>query len=534
MTSSTPDQISSPSSRAMSLFEIADLVASFSTRHVCVRLAQTSGVLCTASVPYIWAYVEDARNLFRLLPTMIEDDSDHGFSWTKIYLENLQDGHFGIFSAYAPHVKILDVYGRSREYYEVSYWRYLIERARERPLLPNLRALIIASDKRLVEREIASDQAAWAGAFASPSLLEFTVAFCEEGYASGISYAAASFILEILAQRSPKLQTLGLLVDNDKGDEEENGESAFLVFFTTRKFESYLSIFADLRHVSGTAAWFHDQPFQKLGELPHLETLTVYRSFDVDYGKIDSWRNRKNLFPALHSLTLSNLYKRDAKFVLSRGAALFKNLTFLHLSLYQEFRYDNSLDGEQLILLLPSLREAVHLMRLELAVDSQTKNYMFDKSGMDVFSKLPLLELSLKPFYLSENAINMDLGAVWALLTRLEMPTHRASLADLSRFATIPCLNYLELFLDLQLNDTQQTNTIHQTELTRLVASPGSTITSDPDEIQLVVHFLASAWPNLSSVTWSQLDKPEAEQTQYRVYADNLNYCISELHSAGA
>ncbi|QRV89544.1 hypothetical protein RhiJN_17562 [Ceratobasidium sp. AG-Ba] len=531
MASNTPDQISSPSSRAMSLFEIADLVASFSTRHVCVRLAQTSGVLCTASVPYIWAYVDDARNLFRLLPTMIEDDSDHGFSWTKIYLENLQDDDFGIFSAYAPHVKVLDVYGRSREYYEVSYWRCLIQRARERPLLPNLRALIVASDKRLVEREIASDQAGWAGAFASPSLLEFTVVFCEKDYSSGISYAAASFILQILAQRSPKLQILGLLPDNDKGDEGENGESAFLAFFTDRRFESYLSSFADLRHVSGTVAWFHDQPFQKLGELPYLETLTVYRSFDVDYDKADLWKSRKDLFPALHSLTLSNLYKHSAKFALSRGAALFPNLTFLHLSLYHEFQYDDGLDGEQLISLLPTLLEGVHLSRLELAVDSQTKNYMFDKSGMDVFSKLPLVELSLKPFYLTENAINMDLGAVWPLLTRLELPTHRAPLADLSSFATIPCLKYLALRLDLWPNDNQKTSTIHQTELTQLVACPVSTIASEPDEIQSIAHVLVITWPNLSSVTWSQL---EAEEAQSRMYADNLNCCISELRPAEA
>jgi hypothetical protein len=58
----------------MSIFkmqEIAGLVCSFSEPRDQVGLMRTCRVVCNAALPFVWHTVNDARNLFRLLPPVI-------------------------------------------------------------------------------------------------------------------------------------------------------------------------------------------------------------------------------------------------------------------------------------------------------------------------------------------------------------------------------------------------------------------------------------------------------------------------------
>ncbi|KAG8702525.1 hypothetical protein FRC08_003438 [Ceratobasidium sp. 394] len=480
-----------PNSRQVfSIPELATLIANFSTTQSCARLLQTCKLLYKIAAPYVWEHVDGARHLLALIPWAIETPT-YGIIGNPPEEIDLvgssQFEHpFRRFDIYAPHVRSLDVYGHEGNYFKISGWTVLISHARQRALLPNLHTLTIRTSCDLH----GPDQPMWVGAFASPSLVNLLVIPGDPLNLPTISYSAASFILGSLMTHCPRLQKLGLFPSVVIGDFGGEGESGLLAFLSREPFYKYLDGVTSLRHLSSTLAWFRPEALPVLGQLPHLETMSIYSGPDDsdDHGDFDM---DNNLFPALTGLYLHLLDPWDVGRVM-RLTPLIKNIRSLDMETDPN-RFNNNDPTEWLIgELFPVLTDAPHLTELTIKVKPPNgpavSAFEIGESVLTIFSRLPLESLFLDNIVLSRRTLNVDLGAAWPSLTRLQMPAHHASFTWLPRFAAIPSLQYLELKLGLENGHITGFHGPGQSVLTNLATGAGATIGSIFADIDVVAR----------------------------------------------
>ncbi|KAG8737489.1 hypothetical protein FRC10_008110 [Ceratobasidium sp. 414] len=474
--------------QVFSIPELATLISSFCTAQDCARLLRTCRLLYKITIPFVWEHVDGARQLLSLVIAAFEKpgrESRGALREIDLVGSFRIDDPFPRFDIYAPHVRSLNVYGHERNYFKVSGWRVLISHAQERVLLPNLHTLTIQTS---CDRH-GPDQPMWVGAFASPSLVNLLVVPGGGSDPATVSYSAAAFILDSLMTHRPKLQKLGLFPNLAIGDFGGEGESGLLAFLPGDPFYEYLDGTSSLRHLSSTLAWFQREALPILGQLPHLETMSIYSwpkdAEDHDF-EIDD-----NLFPSLTGLNLYHLAPWDVERVI-RLRPLIKGLKSLFLEtnlnrLGSEEDPTEWLNGE----LFPLLKDAPHITDLNIKVKSPSRAfnvYEIGESVLTVFSRLPLECLSLDGLILSGGALNVDLGTMWQCLTRLQMPSHHASFAWLLWFAAIPSLQYLEVQLDLQNEHIVDFRGPGQPALTTLVTGSGGKISPTFSDIDLVAR----------------------------------------------
>ncbi|KAG9124389.1 hypothetical protein FRC07_011803 [Ceratobasidium sp. 392] len=434
------------------------------------------------AVPYVWKHVDDARNLFKLLPDFQ--------SYDKAFLNTVPDiaDSFLRFDYYAPHVQSLDVYGNKGQYYGVVGWKLLIWRARERFLLPNLHTLVIQSHGD----SHSQDQPFWVGAFASPSLINLSITADETRQSMNISFSAASFVLKLLMAHNSRLEKLGLFPDCSIGiPEEEEEESSLLIFLTGEPFYKYVDGVTSLRHLAGTLAWFEGESLQILGRLPYLETLSFYSVFN-EPGAYGDFEVADGMFPSLTGLYLYGLDPWDVERITGLPHLL-KNIKSFSLEVNV-----NAIDDDQDHIewltedLFPFLPHTPRITELKIQLcpreDSETQFYELGESVLARFSGLPLESLFLDNIVFSDTAGNLDLAAMWPYLTQLRMPAHPTSLIWLPRLVTIPQLRHLELRLDLRNEPINVLHGFEQSTLTTLVAGEGSKTCLSAGDIELVAR----------------------------------------------
>ncbi|KAG9091023.1 hypothetical protein FS749_000120 [Ceratobasidium sp. UAMH 11750] len=305
--SSEITNFTSESLQVFSIPELASLVSSLSATQDCARLLRTCKLLYEVALPYVWEHVDGALNLLELM--------ESSYTMPKGYLEQphteialsdnfYESNPFSRFDVYAPHVKSLDVYGRNRQVFKVTGWAILVSRAHQRVLLPNLHTIVIQTKPR--EDSFGPDQAMWIGAFASPSLINLLITPSRPRVAPTVSYAAASFILRSVMVHRPALRRLGLYPHMEIGNFGEEGESSFLAFLSGAPFYQYVAGVTSLRHLSGILAWFEDEALKVIGQLTHLETISIYSGFD-EPGAHGELEMADDSFPSLRGLEVFHL-----------------------------------------------------------------------------------------------------------------------------------------------------------------------------------------------------------------------------------
>ncbi|KAG8695631.1 hypothetical protein FRC09_009025 [Ceratobasidium sp. 395] len=317
-----------------------------------------------------------------------------------------------------------------------------------------------------------------------------------------VSYHAASFIMRSLTSHCPKIEKLGLFPESSDGEHAEDGESSLLAFLSGDNFYEYASILTSLKHLTGTFAWFKVPALQILGQLPHLESIAVYGADDADY---EGSELTEDLFPTLQSLTLhrSNCFNT----LETLGATqVIKNLTLLHVTLDicagELDADDNTWLMEEFFPLLLNTPRLADLKINAHANYVRDDNFVIGESVLRIFQGLPgLKRLHLDEVYLSDEALQFDLASAWPSVTHLKLPGHAASLASLSRFASLPELYHLELQMELYDPTREYDTTL--SPLMVLEASFGSAICSKFEEMDRVLHALLNTFPELTRVVWA-------------------------------
>jgi hypothetical protein len=154
--------------------------------------------------------------------------------WTQYIGVGAPIEAFTRFRLYAKHIRHLDAFGELGRYYTVSGWQALMLHARRQTLLPNLASLTLHSSSD----EHGPDQLMWAAAFASSSLVEFSIVPSVASSGSRISYLAASAVLKTITKRSPRIQKLGVFPSEELGGQMNDGGNYLLNFLSVSTWRS--------------------------------------------------------------------------------------------------------------------------------------------------------------------------------------------------------------------------------------------------------------------------------------------------------
>ncbi|KAG8760484.1 hypothetical protein FRC12_009566 [Ceratobasidium sp. 428] len=525
--------LGSRSQRVFSVPELAIRVLDFSATQDCARLLRTCRSLHKPAIPYVWHDVDDVRHLLLLLGEAFENPLG-GSKTTEprdVWLVDTikSNNAFTRFDVYAPHVKTLDVYGSRREHFKIVGWKVLIARARKQALLPNLHTLVT----RTSCGSHGPDQLMWVEAFNSPSLINVLITPDKPGMAPTISYEAASAIMRTIEPQVSNLRNIGLFPDYRVGDHSHDGESTFLALLSGDPFYMYIRGASSLQHLSGSLGWMNEEPILILGQLPCLETITisVFDNFGLDF----NFELPEDSFPSLHGLYLHGLYTSNAVQIL-RLKPLLKGLKSLELHMDMDEPEPEHMDYDEWLaeIFFPRLVDAPHVEKLKIDVDDDDSfpldPYVINRPSLIILSHLPLGFLRLGNLVLNSEALQLNLNEIWPSLTQLEIPAQPVSLAGLPKFVAIPCLQHLEIQLDLQREAVAEPYGLGESSLISLVASKGGKVCSKFADVDYVTRALLSIAPHLTCITWPTPgeDASKKEVRQYEC-AEILNGYLSSL-----
>ncbi|KAG9122179.1 hypothetical protein FRC07_001558 [Ceratobasidium sp. 392] len=216
----------------------------------------------------------------------------------------------------------------------------------------------------------------------------------------------------------------------------------------------HLARLTTLTHLSGTFAWFEQKPVLILAKLPNLESISIYLDED-DTGPCQNLNSllSDDSFPSLRELTLDRAHIFQALRVLKAGR-LVGRLTTLRLGIEDEdFGFDN-IHGvwETEDYRFPDLfTHATHLNHLEVTVYEPDILLPFDQYILWALLELPIQTMKLHGVRLDDvELVTEEMDVAWPDLTDLRIPDYPVTLYDISDFALMSGLRYLEVQLDFR------------------------------------------------------------------------------------
>ncbi|KAF8599982.1 hypothetical protein BDV93DRAFT_559804 [Ceratobasidium sp. AG-I] len=442
------------SQRIFRVPELAALICSFTSISDRARLLRVSRTFFDVAIPSVWREVDGVEQLFRLLSTCVMTfNSSNALVEVQLNIHPRECVPFSRFDLYASHVKSLDIYGSRRDAFRVSGWSLLLDRARQEPLLPNLRTLIIKTPLKSARgKPHLPDQLMWIMSFSSPSMTILSTPPTEASKPPTISYRAASAVLKSMTQCHSNIQELSLFPDSLLGCHRDDGENSLLFFVSGKAFYQYLVGANQLRRLSGTMAWLKPEPLLVLGRLPLLESITIYSSFDT-HDWSDEPEVSEDSFPSLQQLSMHEVDPYDLLQVLRTGN-MFQHVTSLDLGFdVTQFLPEEPVELWMIETLFPVLSNVPHLCDFSLkipALEDKEPLTVITPSVLGIFSALPLKSVTLGNMEWPFRSWPHNLGISWPLVTKLSLPDQALSLDLLHRFAVLPQLEYLELKLDVQ------------------------------------------------------------------------------------
>lgn len=357
---------------------------------------------------------------------------------------------FQRFDFYAPHVKSLDIYGIREDPFRVVGWSLLIERTWRKPLLPNLRSLIMKVPEMITRTKFySSDQLMWTLAFASSSLETYSVWPVGANNFSTITYGAASACLKAVMQHRPNIRQLSLFQDASSSHRLDDENSSILLFVSGAPYYQHLASASTLQHLTGTTAWLQPEPWLVLSRLPQLESITLYLCADEPPHQSQN-RLSSQSFRSLRQFSTRGVGPNDILRVLSSSYNI-RHVTSLELD-FHIYALDPSVDPATwaIEVMFPALTNFLHLCHLSIKpTRSRDPLVVIGTSVLDVLSRLPLKTVHLGGMVCPSSPWPENFTAAWPLVTSLSLPAQPGTAESLFHFATLPNLEHLELKLDL-------------------------------------------------------------------------------------
>ncbi|KAF8604382.1 hypothetical protein BDV93DRAFT_544076 [Ceratobasidium sp. AG-I] len=514
--------------------ELLGLILALADTSTCARLISTSHNFFKQGIIHIWKDLSTAKPLILLIPGAQEVELKKGQYTIRL---PPPPADFSRFDIYAPLVHSLATFGPSRPSYRSEFnidysWQALIFRARESPLLLNLKNFTLDHKFNKDEEPIL-----WVSTFIAPSLTAFkaTRLWCADSYAT---FSTMSIILRRIADHCPVLESLTLYLGSPDGAQDD--ASLFRMLLeeppsrTWKNFKNLSSLVTDVNTLGADS-------LLSLGQLPHLNCLDIQ---STDNSRLRYFTERlpnsvpnaalsRDSFPCLRRLTIRKLNYDDIMALWDLEPLVNK---FTHLDLYSPPSRDQTnaavrlLDGflptlaarsPQLTILKVCLKPSyVSTDPVPLAIEQ------WDCLASLLLQKLTILSAELYLASQLETPLFVKhIVTLWPNLTKLILPNQEISLGSLHHFTALP--NLCELLLKLRWAEIWhiQDPIIHVPQDPPLRVLEFSThITQNLViyKVEELAKYLLSFWPKLGKVvhfhgSYSQLKIPSL---------DMLNFCI--------
>ncbi|KAG8764360.1 hypothetical protein FRC12_008147 [Ceratobasidium sp. 428] len=434
----------------LGIFDLVHIIASFCDKPDWVRLASVCKAAFYATAPLVWRHVDGVHNFIGLLPGIGATKNRRG---NRVALTISPDDMSALEMArlqlYTTSIRSIKIYNVLGSHYDVTDWELLTHTLGSKTLPPNLWSLDLTSSCS----HCTQHQPLWVNIFACDSLTGVLSAPVSVDHDVEISSLHLNGVVELLAKRSPDLEKLSLFSFPSSHSSQESTINALdSLALHTPTFQSSLSILPELRDLDCNLNTLCDS-LATIGCLPRLECLTVWPSFRAS----STFTQDPLCSASFHRLTklTSNLNDPDETESLLNMAPVLRQVTALKISI--GMGACDVHEGSWVVdRMLPCLTNAPLLqdLHLDFGPGSDTTS-TFHEAGyealMDTTRLLPLRTVTLDhiQFLNTSNGPSPFSGveAAWPQVTRLSMPHHTATAADLVHLSTLPSLRHLLLKL---------------------------------------------------------------------------------------
>ncbi|KAG8693255.1 hypothetical protein FRC08_009232 [Ceratobasidium sp. 394] len=443
--------------RVFQVSELVYLISEFIDKKSLARLVITSKTFFFSMIPHIWESVSGAAPLFQLLPCTISSDrfrvaSGAEYSGYFTFTEPLSEAGLNRFNVYAPHVKHLDLFRRSKYLKLTSGWDILIDYVQARHiLLPNLETLVLRPPSGTYHKILPYP---WVLTFCSPKLQSLSI----DDRLGPISPVIASALCHLLINTCPNLLAL-----------------KFELSFTQSKSEQDKYIRCQAKEIDYIPALL--QPYSTLQQLsvgldfvmkyaPLISQLQNLKYLETQEAVLDLTMPTKlppNSFPSLTALKFNRVHVLVVESVWEKIPDIFTELTALECIFFPSPPED---EGDPAVLGFPP-RFATFLNSIETRITNLTLHFdpedyfedsyaiTIDQQTLRMLARLPLRELSVESAKISlpgawpgSTSLECEfLASTFPELEVLRWTAQEAKYKDLYAFVGMPNLRHLALCL---------------------------------------------------------------------------------------
>ncbi|KAF8608068.1 hypothetical protein BDV93DRAFT_541451 [Ceratobasidium sp. AG-I] len=458
-------------------------------------LMRVCHLLHASAVPFVWDYISTLSILLELIPGLEALPHIPGSS----HLENIRlpdTLDLARFNVYAPHVRSLLL--SSDLISKCENWDSFYTIARSTTLLPNLSRILLGTSRVLGQQLVTC-----ATVFLSPSVNEVWNIeqrwFKQLGEYDSLALEQVLKLLQNIASACPGIKSLdihpSLLPDKQRSNPRHG-------YFT--EFRYSVQSFTCLRELSINTLALEQHTFLALGELPTLETMSIYPCvYDEIVGSLAL---PDNAFPALRCLNLKMMSSGSMVELCGLKPLVWRLATLGILpqpgSDYPELP---RLCLAKPLSVLAKNNSTLSSLLVEEHVMSSAIAFEIDLALLQQFQHFPLRQVNLPIHTLSSELTLENLVEVLHVVEELylEQDAYGAiELEQLRAFASLPNLRNLEINVDFESVwdldevdfETPQNQSLAYTELRCCFEQVGE----NKSLAKPVAEFLHTLWPNVT------------------------------------
>ncbi|KAG8782137.1 hypothetical protein FRC12_021199 [Ceratobasidium sp. 428] len=388
MTSSKNSSSDASNLHPLQVPELFDAICQLLNTKACANLLFVSRHTYTVMLPIVWQDV-NMEDLFRLIPgTNITETSTNYLKGYAIHFPATPD--LTRFAIHAPFVKTLWV----SDLYVVNFpsdWPSSGPDATTNPLLPNLQCLAVTffhGVKSILRIN-------WISRLLYPGLLGLET-FSSRELSSNLKeyhpWLNQDFCFELVDEISrvcPRIETLRLFPKDIAQSDEDN---------CIRIYKQIASL-QHLRSLTFSGTIVHEELLKALGQLPHLETLSLCTDFTEEWDYDESPLSvPDDSFTSLRHLYLYGLDESTMSRV-CKVPPLFRHLVKTTI-IFEDQCFDENLgDDERSDVAVTCLgQNSLHLEELTILPRGNNGWFVVTRPTLDMFKHMPLRYLRLGHF----------------------------------------------------------------------------------------------------------------------------------------
>ncbi|KAG8744289.1 hypothetical protein FRC10_010452 [Ceratobasidium sp. 414] len=365
-----------PSQRVFQLPELVRMICGFSDKKDCTNLLYLSRDTYACALPTVWEET-DLESVLVLIPGTAVVDTSSPDTEDKYTLHFPPSIDLTRFNIHAPLVKTV----RTERLQDVKFPDQWPSPGLQ-PVLPNLQRLLIG-DLYLPQSECID----WIFQLLSPKLLELVMAAAdtENGNTngSGIGAKSCSDLIDWISRICPRLKRLCLFPSDEYGTSRADDYPVYTKLTTLTHLRSFSFVVSEVQ----------SNIFQALGQLPHLESLSI-KSLGASLPTEDSITIPDNSFPCLRRLALHGLCDSVVARV-CEIASLFRRLVTAEI-IYCDQCYDGSEENLRSSFVIKSLgQNSPHIQDLTICSRGSYGEFVVNLPVIDAFKYMPLKRLKL-------------------------------------------------------------------------------------------------------------------------------------------